>query len=172
MEFGQSEDSRRWIDLLGLDKNGDLVVIELTRSEDGGHMELQASRCAAMVSRMTFEQAVSARSHFQKQNEIEGDAEQAILTFLEWEEPDETAFAQNARIVLVSADFSEELTTSVNWLNAQDVDVTCVRLRPYALDGRVLMDVKQVIPLPEAAEYQVQITEKAQRERKSQKSST
>jgi RecB family endonuclease NucS len=43
-EFGEWEDSRRRIDLLGLDKNANLVVIELKRTDDGGHMELQALR--------------------------------------------------------------------------------------------------------------------------------
>jgi RecB family endonuclease NucS len=43
-EFGEWEDSRRRIDLLGIDRDANLVVIELKRTEDGGHMELQADR--------------------------------------------------------------------------------------------------------------------------------
>jgi RecB family endonuclease NucS len=43
-EFGDFEDARRRIDLLGVDKDANLVVIELKRTEDGGHMELQAIR--------------------------------------------------------------------------------------------------------------------------------
>lgn len=43
-EFGEWEDARRRIDLLALDKTGRLVVIELKRTDDGGHMELQAIR--------------------------------------------------------------------------------------------------------------------------------
>ena len=49
-EFCEWEESRRRIDLLGLDKDANLVVIELKRTEDGGHMELQAVRYAAMIS--------------------------------------------------------------------------------------------------------------------------
>ncbi len=51
-EFGEWEDSKRRIDLLGIDRSANLVVIELKRTEDGGHMELQAIRYAAMVSTM------------------------------------------------------------------------------------------------------------------------
>jgi hypothetical protein len=36
---------------------------------------------------------------------------------------------------------------------------------PYRFDARVLVDVQQIIPLPEAAEFQVQIREKARKER-------
>lgn len=40
-EFGEWEDGRRRIDLLAIDKQANLVVIELKRTQDGGHMELQ-----------------------------------------------------------------------------------------------------------------------------------
>lgn len=165
-EFGQWDESRRRIDLLGLDKSANLVVIELKRTEDGGHMDLQAIRYAAMVSPMTFEQVVASRAAFQALHNLPGAPEDAILDFLEWDEPDEDRFAQDVRMVLVSANFSKELTTAVMWLNSHDLDIRCVRLKPYKLDGRLLLDVQQVIPLPEAAEYQVQVKEKTQKERK------
>jgi hypothetical protein len=67
---------------------------------------------------------------------------------------------------LVSANFSSELTTSVMWLNKHELDVTCIRLRPYKLDNRVLIDAEQIIPLPEAAAYEVKIRAQAQETRK------
>src|SRR5688572_12575028 len=48
-EFGEWEESKRRIDLLALDKDANLVVIELKRTDDGGHMELQAIRYAAII---------------------------------------------------------------------------------------------------------------------------
>jgi hypothetical protein len=69
------------------------------------------------------------------------------------------------RIILV-ADFSKELTTSIMWLNERDLDIRYIRLKPYGDNGRVLIDVQQVIPLPEAVEYTVQIRQKERLERK------
>jgi RecB family endonuclease NucS len=39
-EFGDWLDSSRRIDLLCLDRSARLVVVELRRTEDGGHMEI------------------------------------------------------------------------------------------------------------------------------------
>jgi hypothetical protein len=166
-EFGEWDTGHRRIDLLGIDKDANLIVVELKRTEDGGHMELQAIRYAAMVSAMTFEQAVEVYANLlRKDGGNAEEAQGAILSFLEWEEPDEDRFAQDVRIILVAADFSKELTTSVMWLNERDLDIRCIRFKPYGDNSRVLIDVQQVIPLPEAIEYQVQIRQKKRLERK------
>lgn len=165
-EFGDWDESRRRIDLLGIDRDANLVVIELKRTEDGGHMELQAIRYAAMVSTMTFDQAADVFARYLSQvGKADADARAELLDFLGWDEPDEDAFAQDVRIVLASAEFSRELTTSVLWLIERGIDIRCVRLQPYGLDGRILVDVQQIIPLPEVAEYQVRVTEKKRKER-------
>lgn len=156
-EFGQWEDSKRRIDLLGLDHEGRLVVIEFKRTEDGGHMELQALRYAAMVSTMTFEQAVEAhKKYLEERGESPDTAESAIRNFLDTDE-DLVVFSNQMRIVLASADFSKEITTAVLWLNTQGLDITCFRMHPYSFKGSVLLDVQQIIPLPEAAAFQVAI---------------
>lgn len=163
-EFGEWEDSRRRIDLLGIDKDGYFVVIELKRDDDS-KMDLQAVRYAAMVSTLTFDQAVKVFGRYLTSRGREGDPESLILDFLGWEEPDDESFAPDIRLVLASADFSKELTTSVLWLNDHGIDIRCVRYEPYEDAGRILLDVQQVIPLPEAEDYQIQIREKAARER-------
>jgi hypothetical protein len=171
-EFGEWTDSRRRIDLLGVDKDANLVVIELKRTEDGGHMELQALRYAAMVSTLTAERAVEIFRRYLESRGRAEDPQQTLLEFLEWEEFDEDQFAQDVRIVLVSANFSRELTTAVMWLNEKDLDVRCVRMQPYDYEGRTFIDIQQVIPLPEAIDYQVRVREKKRQERRSRPSTT
>jgi hypothetical protein len=164
-EFGEWEDSRRRIDLLGINKNANLVVFELKRTDDGGHMELQALRYAAMVSTMTFDKTVEVYGDYLRKNNDDADAERSLLKFLKWDENDDEKFAQDVRVVLVSAEFSKEITTTVLWLNDYGLDIRCVRIKPYNDNGRTLVDVEQVIPLPEAIEYQVQVSVKNRQER-------
>jgi hypothetical protein len=152
-EFCQWETSKRRIDLLGVDHAGNLVVIELKRTEDGGHMELQSLRYAAMVSTMTFGQAVDIYTDYLSKLGREENAESELLSHMGLNRSDEVPFGRKVRIFLVSAEFSKEITTSVLWLNEQGLDITCMRLCPYRLEGRVLLDVEQLIPLPEATVY-------------------
>jgi hypothetical protein len=170
-EFGEWEDSRRRVDLLGIDKDANLIVIELKRTEEGGHMELQAIRYAAMIANLTFEKVVEIHEKFLVNSGDEQDPEERILSFLDWDEVDEESFAQDVRIVLVSAEFSKEITSSVLWLNEKGLDIRCVRLRPYKDERKILLDVQTVIPLPETEQYQVQIKEKKQKEAQARTSS-
>ncbi len=165
-EFGNWEEGKRRIDLLAIDREANLVVIELKRTQDGGHMELQAIRYAALVANMTFEQAVRAHKEYLSSRDLEADPEQRLLEFLDWEEPDEEAFGADVRIVLVSGDFSKELTTSILWLNEKGLDIRCVRLRPHQLNDQLILQVEQVLPLPEAQEYMIGVREKQRSEAK------
>lgn len=165
-EFGDWEDSRRRIDLLCMDKQARLVVVEIKRTEDGGHMELQAIRYAAMISCMTVEQAIHVYAKMLGADATEATAKKNILEFLGLESIDEIKFDGAVRVVLVAADFSNEITTAVMWLNKYNLDITCIRMRPYSVCGQILVDLTQIIPLPEAAEYEVKIRAQAQESKK------
>jgi hypothetical protein len=159
-EFGQWEDSRRRIDLLGVDQDANLVVIELKRTEDGGYMDLQSIRYAAMISTLTFERVLEIYEEHLINSNSEADPRDTLLEHLDWDSPEDGEFAPSVKVVLVSADFSKELTTSVLWLNEQGLDFRCVRMSPYLFNGKLLIDVQPLIPLPEASDYTVQIRAK------------
>ena len=169
-EFSEWSEGKRRIDLLGIDKLANLVVIELKRDETGSHMELQALRYAAMLSTLTFKKTVAFYQKYLDKREIEKNPEEEILSFLGWSEPLEEQFPVDIRIVLASANFSKELTTTVMWLNERELDIRCVRLQPYRLDEKLLLDIEQIIPLPEAVDYQVGVREQIEERRAAAKS--
>jgi hypothetical protein len=164
-EFGAFDGARRRIDLLGVDHQGNMVVFELKRTEDGGHLELQALRYAAMISAMTIDDLSAAYEEYLNRADPEA-AGNARTTLAEWLDGGENAaISRHVRIVLVSAGFDREITTTVLWLTAMyGLDIQCVELTPYKLDGRLLLDVRQVIPLPEAADLTIQLRRKASQE--------
>jgi len=169
-EYGDWADSNRRIDLLCIDSDANLVVVELKRTEDAGHADLQAIRYAAMIQLMTFDDAVNAHAAYLKKDADE--AKQAILHFLRWPTPEGKDFGKDVRIILVSAEFSKEVTSTAIWLRKKQLDVRCVRIKPYKYEGHVLMDIQQIIPLPEEADYQVQLRKKEEEERQSKDART
>jgi hypothetical protein len=156
-EFGDFTDAHRRIDLLCIDRAARPVVVELKRTGDGGHMELQALRYAAMVSTMTFGDLEQIyRRHL---TAVGGDPEEAEATLADWlDEGADAVVSREVRIVLVSAGFDKEITTTVLWLNELfQLDIQCIRLTPYRIAERLLLDVQQVVPLPEAADLSIQL---------------
>lgn len=162
-EFSRWTESSRRIDLLGIDRDANLVVIELKRTSDGGQRELQALRYAAMISTLTFDEAVETFEKYLIQYGREEVARQVLLDHLGWDTSEDPSFSQRVRIVLASMDFDKEITSTVLWLNGvYDLDIRCIRIKPYRLAEHFLVDIQQIVPLPEATEYQVRIQRKVQ----------
>lgn len=160
-EFSEWSEGNRRIDLLAVDRDANLVVIELKRNDNGDHMELQAIRYASMVRTLTFKRAVEI---FQKYLTKEGrteDATNLLYNFISADNPEEI-FATDTRIILVSAGFSKEITTSVIWLNLQGLDITCVEFIPHNFEDKILIDARQVIPLPQAESLQVSVRKQSE----------
>ena len=161
-EFGSWEDSKRRIDLLALDEDGNLVVIELKRTEDGGHMDLQAIRYAAMISAMRFEDVVHTFAEYLEVHEPAtiDPVQVRIRQFLGTPEDEEVLISTVPRILLVSADFSLEITTTVLWLIDRGIDIRCIQVVPYKIGEKLLIDLRQVIPLAQARDYQIRLRQK------------
>lgn len=160
-EYTGWEDSKRRIDLLGIDRQGSLVVFELKRTADGGHMDLQAIRYAAMISNLTFSEVVDLFAEFLKKQGRAEVAKDLIFKHVNGDKDGvEASVGKLVRVVLVSQDFNSEITTTVLWLRDQGLDIRCVRLHPYQIGTQIVFDIQQIIPLPEAAEYMVKKRQK------------
>jgi hypothetical protein len=113
---------------------------------------------------MTLDQAVIAHSHYLKDDPER--AKKEILEFLEFDTIDEVELSEEVKIILAASNFSDELITSVMWLNKSGLDIACIRLKPYKLDGKVLIDATQIVPLPEASNYEIKIREQSREKSK------
>lgn len=122
-------------------------------------MELQALRYAAMISTMSFAKACECYQAYLGMQGNDANAKERLLDFVELEENELADFGKDIRIVLASADFGKELTTTAIWLRDKGVDIRCVRLTPYNFKGEVLINAEQIIPVPELEEYQVRFRE-------------
>ena len=164
-EFSDWEDAWRYIDLLCIDSEGNLVVVELKRG-DGVHMELQAIRYSAMVANSTTQRIVEGHRRYLAKWNINDSTEERIRRHLGLGVDDEISIAtEHPRIVLVSEDFNREITTSVLWLNEMGLNIACVRVRAYRHEGKLLLDIDQVIPLPETQDYLVKARDREQETR-------
>lgn len=154
-KYNKWEGSQREMDLLGVDHQANLVVIELKRVKDGGHMELQAIRYASMIQSLSFDELVDVYAEYESISKSAAEAK--LLRHFDWNEPNREEFGENVKIILASADFNSELATSVLWLNEKyNMDIRCVRMCPYQdLDSdKIFLDIQTIIPLSEAEDYQ------------------
>lgn len=153
-EYGDFAGSQRRIDLLAIDRTAQLVVIELKRTTDGGHVELQALRYAAMVSTMTVDKLIDTHASHHR---ISSEESRRLLEEWVGDEGELVELSSKVRLILASADFSTEITATVLWLTQEyGLDISCYRLVPYVLGPETLLDIQRIIPLPEATDFQIQ----------------
>ncbi|MEW5883382.1 MAG: hypothetical protein AB1725_04060 [Armatimonadota bacterium] len=161
-QFAGFSTSSDRLDLLALDREGNLVVIELKRDASANYADLQAIRYAAMVSSMTLDTLVQHYIAFTRKFNgepiDEDEARTRIVDFVRSDELEELSSAP--RVILCSLDFSREVTTTALWLSSFGIDITCVRITPYSHDGHMVVVPTRVIPIPNAEEYMIQIERK------------
>ena len=146
------------IDLLALDVEGNLVVIELKRDDSGRHAEWQAIKYASLIANMTVSEVYTELAKYQNVD-IEF-AKKIVEDFLGytdgWLEVDDVDEILNKkqRIILVANDFHPDAVSAVLWLIDSGIDISCIKLTPYAdEEHNLFLSPVVMIPLPEAKDY-------------------
>ena len=126
-EINVWRESKRYIDLLCIDKESNLVVFEFKRTKTGEYMEWQALRYAAMISACPFDRLVLQYANYlfncdreeagggtveYDSEKYQSDARKNIEDFLGYM-PDDESFGGKVRIILVAAGFPAELTATL-----------------------------------------------------------
>ena len=164
-EYDKFDKTNERLDILAVDKEGNLVVIELKRDDSGRTVDLQAIKYAAYCSNLRLDDILLLYKMHEEKDGKNLSVEQAreiVLAFIENEEFEE--LSDRPRIILISKQFRSEVTASVLWLRKFGLDISCVRLLPYDMgDGNIALEFNVLIPLPEARDFIVDAERKENR---------
>ncbi|MBE0469373.1 MAG: DUF4268 domain-containing protein [Methyloprofundus sp.] len=175
-EFDGFDDTRERLDLLALDKDGNLVIIENKLDDSGRDVVWQALKYASYCASLTKAQIVEIYQQYLDRyepvaSEPELNAPQhaaaRICEFLDAPDLDEVKLnlGNSQRLMLVAANFRKEVTSTALWLLGQGINIACFKITPYALGEQLLINIDQIIPTPEAKELMIGISAKEAEEK-------
>ncbi|MHC1731995.1 MAG: DUF4268 domain-containing protein [Bacteroidales bacterium] len=161
-EFDGFSDTKERLDLLALDKAGNLVVIENKLDDTGRDVVWQALKYASYCSSLVKEEIRSIFQAYLNKNGNETPAETILSDFYE-KDFEEIILNRGAsqRIILVAAKFRKEVTSTVLWLMNYNLNVQCFKVTPFQKDEQLFLDVEQIIPIKDAEEYIIKVAAKS-----------
>lgn len=173
-EFDGFDDTRERLDLLALDKDGNLVIIENKLDDSGRNVTWQALKYASYCSTLTKDQIVEIYQAYLdtqdgQENQEQDDKKSAkhrICTFLGHQDADDATFKdlqlnQEQRIIFIAKEYRKEVTSTVLWLMLKHkMKIQCFKVTPYDFNEQYFLDIEQIIPVKETEEFMIKMAEK------------
>ena len=176
-EFDGFDDTRERLDILALDKDGNLVIIENKLDDSGRDVVWQVLKYASYCASLTKGQIVEIyQQYLDRYEPVIGEvdllntpasAAKQICEFLDAPDLDETKInlGNSQRVMLVAAKLRREVTSTALWLLGQGISIQCFKVTSYALGEQLLINIDQIIPTPEAKELMIGINAKEAEEK-------
>jgi hypothetical protein len=161
-EFDGFDDTRERLDLLALDKDGQLVIIENKLDDTGRDVVWQALKYASYCSNLNKSQIIDIYQQYLNRYCDGGNARELICEFLESPDIDEVVLnsGNRQRLMLVAANFRKEVTNTALWLLSNGLQLQCFKVTPYSMGEELFLNVDQIIPTPEVKELMIGMTAK------------
>ncbi|MEA1884395.1 MAG: DUF4268 domain-containing protein [Thermotogota bacterium] len=164
-EFSGFDDTNERLDLLAIDENGNLVIIENKLDDSGRDVVWQSLKYASYCSSLTKS---DIKDIFQRYLDEQGKneyAEKLICEHLGADDFNEVDLNNDdQRLIMIAANFRKEVTSTTMWLLEHNIQIKCIKVTPYELNGQILLDTEQIIPIVDAEEYLIKIANKKQEE--------
>lgn len=161
-EYDGFADTRERLDLLALDKDGNLVIIENKLDDSGKDVTWQAIKYASYCSSLSKDEI---RVIFQDYLNKCGSGELAEEKICEFFGKDYDEISLNKgigqRIILVAANFRKEVTSTVLWLMNYNIRIQCFKVTPFKKDDELFLDIEQIIPMKDSEDCVIKMAEKA-----------
>lgn len=170
-EFDGFDETKERLDLLAIDKTGALVIIENKLDDSGRNVVWQSLKYASYCSTLSKSQIAEIYQRYIDRHLPGAESKASICEFLGQEDFDEVVLnpGNDQRLIMVAAQFRKEVTSTVLWLLKHRVYVKCFKATPFQDGDSVFLSIEQVIPLPEAEELMIGISEKEIEEQKSER---
>jgi hypothetical protein len=171
--------ARDRLDVLGLDRDGRLVVVELKRDQAPDTVDMQALKYAALVSRFTRDDLAQVHAQYltRQRRELVA-AETATAELEEWATLTEESL-RLPRLILLATDFPTTVTATVVFLHQQlGLDVQLRKFQAYRTARETLVTVSQLYPPPDVEEFVLspevseQRLERTERQRRQREATT
>lgn len=171
-EFDGFDDTRERLDLLAIDKDGNLVIIENKLDDTGRDVVWQALKYAGYCANLSKSQVVDIYQRYlnQKAQETGQPAANAADNLIEFLEVDGLEAAQinrikTQRLIFVAARYRKEVTNTVLWLSQFGIACQCFKVTPYQAGDELFLNVEQIIPTPESSEFMIGMVAKEAEEK-------
>jgi len=167
-EFSGFSNTKEQLDLLAIDKSGNLVIIENKLDDTGREVSWQAMKYTAYCSTLTNKDICKIYNEYTKGKL---NFEDEICDFLNIEDFDEVKLNSelSQRIILVAREFRMEVLSTVLWARKFGIEIQCIKVIPYTIEDSLLLDTEQIIPVKDVEEFTIRLDEKAKDEVKTEK---
>lgn len=153
------------LDLLALDRNGNVVVIEVKRDQSGKDVDFQALKYASYCARLSQKNLLDIYANYLIKHNEQTNPKDALQEFLNAEDEEDLNAMLNGtqRIIIVGKDFDKRILSVCTWLYENNIDIKCVSIKPYKLNDEIVVDVKQIIPPDKLEDYYIKKKEEKQK---------
>lgn len=161
-EFSGFSETNERLDLLALDKQGNLVIIENKLDDSGKDVTWQIIKYASYCSSLTKLEIIKIYQVYLGLD----NAEQKLSEFFN-KDIDELILNSgltSQRLIIIAANFRKEVTSSVLWLMNFKMRIQCFKVSPCVLDEHLFLNIEQILPTKDSEDFAISIASKAQEE--------
>jgi len=163
-EFSGFSDTNERLDLLALDKQGNLIVIENKLDDSGRDVTWQVLKYASYCSSLSKEQVKDIYQEYLNKKDGKDKAEDKLSEFFDNDDYEELLLNRGLtqRIIMVAGNFRKEVTSAVLWLLNYKLRIQCFQVTCFEMGNQLFLNIEQIIPMKDAEEFVISMADKTQ----------
>ncbi len=141
------------LDVLGLARDGRLLLAELKRDRAPDLVEMQAIKYAALASRFNVDTLAAVHAAWSTKRGVRMDEEQALRKLQDHAGDLSVETLRQPRIAILAADFPATVTSAALWLTEIGLEIKLVKVSAYKGEHDIVISVTQAFPPPRLEDF-------------------